>query len=675
MSTEKNILRSFFCVVIALLLMLTMVSFPTSAASLSLSHSAISLTKGYSTTLKVTGASSTVTWSSGDSTIASVSSAGKVVGKSVGSTYIYAEADGVTLKCYVKVVGGKLSASSKNVSLEEDEVQYVTITAKGSHGMKVSSGDKSIVKASWVTPWDGDNIKLKLTGVSAGSTTVKVYLTKYTDVYLTINVTVEGDNDGVLLTSASSTSVTVGNTSSVMVYSDASTCTYTMADTSVATVSAGTWSNNYCTLTIKGVKAGTTTLTIARTDDSSLKKTISVTVTGSASEYYTVVKTAPTKLTSTDLILRWTDSSTSTVLYMLVPYNYDTATANTAVAKNSGTYEYYTVYDVSPTKQLSTDSIVSFTTTVSSKSVTRYILTPATADVPSVNTAKAAYTGTYEYWTLYNSSPTKLTTTDIIISWAATSNYTTVTRYVLLPYGYSEDMLDALMDEDDSNGYYGVSFTSPTKKASSDIILSFYATVDGSSKLCYVLVPSDYDVAKYNDVVAAYTGTYSRWTIYTTQPTKLLSTDIIKSWTKVVDGTTTTRYVLLPYGYSEDMYSSLVSSDLATSTSSYYVVSTTYPTITASTDTVYMFYVNGSVRYMLLPESYSVVKRNDAVLAVTSTYEYYTPYSSQPSKKTDTDVILKTWDSSTSAYVYMLVPSGYTSAKVTAGMQGQTVTV
>ncbi|MGN0642712.1 MAG: Ig-like domain-containing protein [Huintestinicola sp.] len=679
MTLAKQYLKSFLCTVLALLLSLSMVSIPASAASYSLNRTSYTLTKGYSITLKVNGASSSdVSWSSSDKSVATVNSSGKVVGKSAGTATITASVNGTSLKSVITVVGGKLSVDTKTVTVDEGGSTYVYVTAKGSHGLKAVPSDRSIATASWVTPWDGNTIRLKINGKSSGSASIKVYLTKYPDIYTTIKVNVAGSNDS-LLTSATNVSAAVNGTASVMVYANpAQGLTYSFSDSTIAKVSEGKWSNNYCTLTITGLKAGTTTLTISKS--ASLQKKVYITVTGDSSVYYVVTTTQPTKQLTTDQILKWKDPKTLVTKYMLVPKDYDTAYVNSLIAKDKGSYDYYAIFDTTPVKQASTDSILEFITTVNGKEVKRYVLVPTGYDKGAYNSAVAQYTGKYEYWTIYNTTPTKIYGTDIVYSYVANVNYTSVTRYVLLPYGYSEEKLNQLIASDSgtaTDGYYSVYTSTPQKKNPTDIVLSFYGTKDGVSTLYYVLVPADYDEAKYNDVVAAYTGMYSYWTIYTVKPKQNLPTDVIQSWTKIINSKNTTRYILLPYGYSEELLTQIKNKDLGSQTSSYYVVSTTIPSLIESTDTIYQWY-NASAKtfkYMLLPANPNILKRNDIVYADTKVFEYYTIYSTSPTKIKSDDVVLKLYSSTYGQYIYMLVPVDYTADKVTKAMNGETVTV
>ena len=89
------------------------------AATVKISKSSFTLTKGYCTTLSVTGTTSTPTWSTGNKSVATVSSKGKVVGRGVGSTYIYAKVNGKTLKSKVTVVAGKISVGMNSSYLSE----------------------------------------------------------------------------------------------------------------------------------------------------------------------------------------------------------------------------------------------------------------------------------------------------------------------------------------------------------------------------------------------------------------------------------------------------------------------------------------------------------------------------------------------------------------------------
>ena len=360
---------------------------------------------------------------------------------------------------------------------------------------------------------------------------------------------------------------------------------------------------------------------------------------------------------------------------MLVPNGYDIAKANSAVAADSKVYEYYTVYDVQPSKTASTDTISTFSATVDGKAVTRYVLLPASPDAPTYNTIVADYTGVIEYWKVYNKSPEgkKFLSTDIVKTWTATVNYQAVTRYILLPLNYSEDALNKIIAADSGTtlgGYYSVSAATPTLKASTDKIISFPVTANGVTKTYYVLAPANYDEARVNDAIAAFKGTYDYWVVYSTKPKQQLSYDVIQSWTKLVDGKQTTRYMLLPVGYDENLFKEYMNKDLGTSSSAYYNITTSYPVSIAASDKVWMWYnaKEGATKYMLLPEKYDVLKRNDLINADTGTFDYYTIYSKSPAKKSTDDVILTPMYNG--GVVYMLVPKDWDQTKVNQGLAG-----
>ncbi len=672
MTAARKYLKAAVSLMLAVLLALTFAVFPSQASALGLNATSITITKGYASTLKVTDGSK-ATWSSSDKTVATVSSSGKVVGKSVGTATITATVNGTSLTCNVKVVGGKLSLSKKSVEMDKDEVQYVTVRAKGSHGIKATSGDKSIVTTSWVKPWKKDDIRLKLTAKGSGTTTVKISMTKYPDVYTTIKVTVKG-NDAVLLTSQSSVTTKVDTLASVVVYSDQnSMLDYSFSDNTIAKLTEGTWKDGYCTLGITGLKEGNTVLTITRKDNTAIKRQINVTVTGTG--YYIVSTTIPTKQSGNDTILRWTDDNTMMMKYMLVPAGYDIAKVNSAVAADSKVYEYYTVYETQPAKTASTDTVANFAATVNKQAVTRYILLPASYDVPSYNTAVAEYTNVFEYWKVYNKSPEakKFLSTDVVKSWTATVNYQAVTRYILLPLGYSEDKLNNIIAADSGTalgGYYAVSATTPTLKASTDQVVSFPVTTGGVSKTYYVLAPQNYDEARVNDAIAAFKGTYDYWLVYTVKPKQQLSFDVIQSWTKIVDGKQTTRYMLLPVGYDESLFKDYMNKDLGSSSSGYYNIYTKYPTYIDSTDQVWMWYnaKEATTKYMLLPAKFDTLKRNDLIYKDTGVFDYYTIYSTRPTAKASDDVILT--PQYNGGVVYMLVPKDWDQSKVNQGLAG-----
>ena len=281
-------MKSLLSVFLAVLMVCSLMVIPSSAASIALNKTSISLTKGYQTTLKVEGTSKSVTWSTGDKSIATVNSKGKVVGKGVGTTYIYAKVSNTTLKCKVKVVAAKITSSSSSITFDEPGAsKTVTITVKGSHsGLTAGSTDKKVATASWVKPveWDGDKVKLKITAKGEGDAKIKVYLKKYPSTcYKYINVSVEGEEeeDLTILPNVQDISVGAGATSEFQVYcNNHSNLKYIFSDSSVASVTAGSTSGNYKKFTVKGLKAGTTILRFYDKNNQKIYSDVKITVGG-----------------------------------------------------------------------------------------------------------------------------------------------------------------------------------------------------------------------------------------------------------------------------------------------------------------------------------------------------------------------------------------------------------
>ena len=120
----------------------------------------------------------------------------------------------------------------------------------------------------------------------------------------------------------------------------------------------------------------------------------------------------------------------------------------------------------------------------------------------------------------------------------------------------------------------------------------------------------------------------------------------------------------------EALFQQYKSQDLSTSSSAYYTVSTAYPTLLASTDQVWMWYnkKQNVTKYMLLPANFDVLKRNEIIYKDTGVFDYYTIYSTVPTKQLDTDqVLVASYNGGT---VYMLVPQNYDQDKVNKGLAG-----
>lgn len=551
---NKKFFKSLLSSVLAVIMVVSLFAIPSSAAA-ALSKSTVTITKGYATTLTVKGTTSDIKWSTGNKAVATVSSAGKVAGKGVGSTYIYAQVDGTTLKCQVNVVAGKITPGMSSIKMTSGDTAKVNITAKGTHSIVVSSSDKSVVTATWNgASFNEDVIPLTLTAKSAGTSRITIYAKSYPDtVYAYIDVTVKADSssnassnatDLTIIPMTETISVAAGASTTFKVYtSEANAIALAMGNAGMASASLGTVSGKYTTISVAGLTAGNTTLRISSKTNSRVYVDVPIAVTSSLSKYYVVSTTIPTKSLATDLIIQF--SANNATRYMLVPVEYDEAYANTLFAEATYSYSYYTVYSASPSNKTSSDTIYPFqsTTTTSVYGVsTKYILLPKNHDTVKLNTAIAKYKGVYDYYTVYNISPTKTTTWDEIETWTVTdSTGTKVTRYMLIPYPdyytnptKASDIIAADKEVNQTYAYYTVYNYSarPTTVASTDELFTWY---DSQNVLKCMIVPkTSCDYLKRNDAILKDTGVYCYYNFYTTLPSNNL--------------TYGTHYLLLPVG-------------------------------------------------------------------------------------------------------------------------------
>lgn len=568
----SKLLKSLLSVFLAVFMVASLAVIPSSAATVALNKTSVSLTKGYQTTLSVSGATGTVKWSTGDKNIATVSSAGKVVGKSVGSTYIYASVNNTTLKCKVTVVAAKITASSSSVSFDKaGQSKTVTITVKGSHSnLSVGTLNKKVATASWVRPvkWDGDKIKLTITSKGDGATRIKVYLKNYSSTcykYVDVNVGDYPDDDDtgdssdssgtIIMPYTTTVDVAAGSAYTLQVYSTAQkNLAYSVSDTKIASVTAENTTTNYRNYVIKGLSAGTTTLKIYDKTNTKKYADIKITVTNGAA-YYEIYTTQPSKLLSTDTLIKIPINSTTTY-YMLAPAGYDPAYTNTLVAQKVNKYSYYEIYNTVPTRSAVSDTYDNFYHTNNKYSYgVRYILLPANYDKVKYNTAIAKYNERYEYYTIYNESPIKPDSWDDIKTWTVNDAATgaVIKRYMVVPYyNYDEDKINKIINEDkgsSTNYNYYIPYSSiPTVNASTDTIVMYQK----EGVLKYMVVPLSSgisEVIKANDAIQKDTGLYEYNVMYSTKP---VTTSLSE---KVVSGRigTATVYVLYDTSkYSND---------------------------------------------------------------------------------------------------------------------------
>jgi hypothetical protein len=515
----------------------------TASAAPKLNYTSFSLTQGYSTTLKVTGNSGAVSWSSSDASVATVNASGKVVGKGVGNATISAKVDGTTLRASVTVVATKITADKSSVTLTKGQSTTVTLTVTGSKtGLTLSNGSSSIAKGSWNgAKWNGNKITFKITANAPGTTSITVYRKNYrSSYYKTITVTVPGQTTNpsnptspanpsstakTIQASAKTMSIAVGANSTFQTYNSnpANLAVYSY-DSSVASVTMGTTSGYYRTHTVNGLKAGTTTVRVYDRTDQSYYIDLVVTVTGST--YYTVATSRPTPSAREQVI---TFQKNATTYYMLVPYDYDSADVNSAIAKYFKSYDYYTVYADYPTVKAAGDSIQYVTVantgypTTTAGTPYRYIMLPANYDQVKYRTAVSEYTNVFEYYTIYSVRPNIRYNTDTVQSWQIIdSSGANVLRYVLLPSPYDTDRLATLKNADLENSttftYYKVLTSFPVNPGNANDVFSWYNSKVNATR--YMIIPKvNCDFVARNDAIYNDTGIYCYFNVYSTAPT------------------------------------------------------------------------------------------------------------------------------------------------------------
>lgn len=573
---SRNFFRSFLSTLLALMMIVTVAVVPASAASVKLSRSSISLTKGYSTTLSVSGTTSKVTWSTGNKNVATVSSKGKVVGKKVGSTYIYAKVNSSTLKCKVNVVAGKIAVGQSSVELEPGDTTKIRIKALGTHSLSVSTTDSSVVKASWSgAKFSGNYINLTLRAVGSGSARVKVYAKNYPkSVYKYIDVDVIGEDDddiiddgnggndnttvsGNIQSSVSSVSVAEGSSQSFTVYASSASVLSGLKVNSSSLFGFGVktttdTSRNALVITVYGYSAETGTIKVYSTADSKLSVTIPVTVTADT-QYYKLLTVKPTtKILQTDTVIAFQNGTTA--YYMLVPYGYDPAYANSVAAKALNSYSYNLVYDTTPQKKLANDQVIPKNVVFNGTTQARYVLAPYGYDTAFVDTIFAKYSGKYDYYTVYTEKPATTSFSDEILSWtvsksnATTGKVETTARYMLVPFGYDETKANDIKTKDMNSNTSALTYTVYSTLPSVDSVnFRVIQWIRGNNENRYMVIPTNgCDYVKRNDVVRKDVGYFSYYVVYSEKPTITNSeTEAIYPLTlQDTDGTLDDVYIL-----------------------------------------------------------------------------------------------------------------------------------
>lgn len=247
---------------------------------ISLNHSSYRLVKGKTVKLKATVTSNTATtkkvkWTSSKKTVATVTSAGRVKGKKVGTCVIKATTtDGTkkTARCTIRVIQ---QASSLQINKTYAKVmQGKTLTLK----TKITPSKASIKRLTWSSSDEAIatvTSKGKVTGITPGTCTITAKTTDGSNLKVTCNLVVYEEVPSTDISiSASDITMVVGKTQSAGVTVNPTNTTdkirYSSDRPSVATVSSKG--------KIKAIRPGTATITVSTS--SGQEAYIGVTVVG-----------------------------------------------------------------------------------------------------------------------------------------------------------------------------------------------------------------------------------------------------------------------------------------------------------------------------------------------------------------------------------------------------------
>lgn len=517
--------------------------YQSNTAETGLNTTNMTLTKGYKFTLKFNGSTSGVTYKSANPRIATVNSKGKVVGKGVGRTVIYASKGSKVYSCTVTVVATKVLTSRSNVNIEDGSSAKITVQAKGERYITATSSDKDVATISWGRSWNKDKITLYINAVGPGTADIQLYNPKYPETIKTVKVTVP--ETGVIRPDVSSVSAKAGQTSSFKVYSTSSRLAAYSDDNSVASVSISK-GNGYFTVTVKGNAAGTTGVNIYDRNDRSISTYVPVTIasditTNPNARYYVerefnLLNPASMDIevrSETDRIVYWADEETSKLMFMLVPYNYTGLTAG------------------------------------------EYIIPVTTM----INNDQVFFDGNDYYWYMFSQDSGYYSRRRLDIAhpqnnkvlvnygdklvWDISSNG--IIEYMVVP-DYSQtdfSQYKYVLNYDGSpyfvkTNYYKVVTAYPRKKAASDTIL-MWNTYNGGRE--YMLVPANYDKVRAETIRAKFSGEYQYYTVYSSKPRKTVPSDIIVDFWN--DNAEETRYILVPRNYNEYKVDDIIDKDSA----------------------------------------------------------------------------------------------------------------
>ena len=243
------------------------------AKTVKLNKTKATLYLGQTLQLKLNNAKGTVKWKSSKKAVATVSSKGKVTAKKKGSATITATNGKKSYKCKITVKKG-LTVSAGSVEVANGKSKTVTVNQKVKGKLTIKTSNAKVATAKWKSdPKVGKNT-LVIRAVGPGSATLTI-TNAATKESLTVKVKVP--NSVLVLKKASDAKITIPVREyswdpfydvEVWLYSDqAGRDVYAEFDESIVDCHwnyyEGVTDEEYRTLYISGVKAGTTTITIS----------------------------------------------------------------------------------------------------------------------------------------------------------------------------------------------------------------------------------------------------------------------------------------------------------------------------------------------------------------------------------------------------------------------------
>jgi hypothetical protein len=382
-----------------------------------------------------------------------------------------------------------LTVSSNKVSVAAGASSTVQIYSTGT--LSAYSTDTTVATvAAGVT--SGSIKSYNITGVKAGTATVRIYDRANQSVYSDIAVTVTGSTYYIVgLTRPSAT-----GTDQVVTFAKNSLTYYMLVPANYDEADVNTAIAKYF-------------------------KTY---------DYYTIYADNPTSKAYGDTIRNFTKvnagaqnpynpyypqynnpTSAYAPRYVLIPYDFDNVKIDTAIAKYLGTYDYYVIYNSRPTSLIRGDTVQSWRIVDElGITITRYMLLPENYDKDRFERIKNDDVEENQDFSLYSVSdvfPTNPGNGNQVFSWRTTSGKT---HYMVIPTENCDFLKrnDAVYKDTGVFCYFNAYSTKPTvSDANREYVVSMYIQSGNASKLAYILVDktdADYE-EKLQDIQS---GTY-----------------------------------------------------------------------------------------------------------------------------------------------------------------------